>query len=399
MDTAALLNEQFLDKWDTAEGKEKLGSYQADYVKDRIREEGFSSKILSKKTVTRADLIPALNNDTMVKRVQTAPYSRAMTASFSGKPAIQYISAPRFDVPFFRVQSLRYEKRDVEIMAYDIPITKIVHDQIGNDIQEIEDRQLLTMLETACQMGQKVAQSEAPNFALTDAKAFTARNVKAGQQKEVSKCKSVDAVLNTTAANDSDGVKEHSGTIFPIQKDDLTKLFKLFVGSGSRGSRMQVDKFMLTDFDFEDLNLWSQSDVGDKIAGETTVGGFKYQTLVGRKYFRTLKTDILRPGNVYAFAEEEYLGGSMVLNKLQFYTDKKDDLFSFMAAEDIAFYIGNVYGVRKLELYQCSAETLATGQTDNATARGNFAPKSEEELGKLNNLVDQDGVVPVVSAF
>ena len=38
--------------------------------------------------------------------------------------------------------------------------------------------------------------------------------------------------------------------------------------------------------------------VGEKIVGQTTVDGYKYNTLLDRRYVRTLKTDIVRVGQV-----------------------------------------------------------------------------------------------------
>ena len=58
----------------------------------------------------------------------------------------------------------------------------------------------------------------------------------------------------------------------------------------------------MTDYDHLDFNNWVLSDVGDKIVMETTVDGYKYKQVQGLKFFKTLKTDILRPGNLYAFA-------------------------------------------------------------------------------------------------
>ena len=396
-DTAAILNEQFLDKWETEGGKVKIAALGADVIKDRIREDGFLGKIFTRKTVGRPDLQVSTTHDTLVKIVQVEPYSRAMTLSFRGKPEVQYISAPRFEVPFYQIGSSKYEKTEEELMAYDTPIVDIIKNNIPNDIQEVEDRQGMLLFETAVQSAQK--EGNAIPFAnkFLDSTAMTAYNVANGLV-EKGKCKSIDAVQGTTAANAAAGVTENKS--FLLQKDDLAKLFKLFPGDGEgKGSRLKCDKFMLTDTDFEDISTWSLTQVGEKIVGQTTVDGYKYNTLLDRKYVRTLKTDIARPGNVYAFCDEAYLGGFMQMSKLKFDIDKRRNVFSFEAWENIGMYIGMVFGVRKLELYCGSSDAMDSGATDNSAITRRKSPVEEENLGRQNTLVPEGQNFPHVANF
>lgn len=393
-DSAALLNEGFFDKMQSAEGMSKLASYQADYVKDRLLEESFTSKIMTPKSVGRADLQVSVNHDTLVKIVQTEMATRAMVGSFRGQPDVAYIQAPRYEVPFYAINSLRYEYNEDELMAYDIPIADMVAKKITNDIGEIRDRQFLLLCETAVEALQKEANSIAYTSKFADNKALTARNVAVNSLVEKGKCKGVDVINNTTAVADADGLDEP--LIYPLQKDDLVKLFKLFVGRGGKGSRLRAEQVLLTDYDFEDLNLWTISDNGDKIVGETTVEGYKYKTLIGRTYQRTLKTDIARPGSIWAFAPEEYLGGFMVLRKQQVWNNRDMKKYAFQGGETVGMHIGNVSAVRKLELFAGSVDDTSTSNTSYAAS---YVPEEEEKLGKLNNLVAEGQNFPQVSGF
>jgi len=388
-----VLNELFVGKLDTEAGKEKIAALGGDYIRDRLREESFARKVLPPKTVSRSDLQVSVAHDTLVKIVEVEPQSRAMSMSFRGQPTVKYYTAPRFEVPFHTVGSQRYEQTEQELMAYTLPITEIIKRNIVNDIQEIEDRVFLNHCESAVQSLQQDAQGLAFGQPYADNAGFSARNV-AGGVAEVGKCKGVDVLNATAAAADAAGLVEDLA--FPLQKDDLIKLFQLFTGSGNRGSRLRCDQFLMTDTDFEDINAWALSDMGDKVVGETTVDGYKYKTLIGRKFTRTLKTDILRPGNIWAFAAPEYLGGFLVLNKTKFYADKERNRISFEAWEDIGMYIGNVAGVRKLELYAGSVENCASTTAATTAAR---APKAEADLGDKNHLIEEDQTFPSVTQF
>jgi len=389
-----VLNELFAAKLDTEAGKEKIAALGSDYIRDRLREESFTRQILPPKTVTRADLQVSVNHDTLVKIVEVKPESRSMTMSFRGQPTARYIRAPRFEVPFHTVGSERYEKTEQELMAYTMPITEIIRRNVVKDIQEVEDHTFLGHVESACQSTQKEANSLDFSTDFSEATACSANNVNAGTCVEVGKCKANDVLFQANIAlSAAAGLDENLEV--PVQKDDLIKLFSLFPGNGANASRLRADRFLITDTDFEDINSWTTSEVGNKIAGETAVDGFKYQTLIGRRYIRTLKTDILRPGNIYCFAAPEYFGGFLILNKTKFYADKERNRISFEAWEDIGMYIGNTAGCRKLELYAASTDAGQLGATQ-ATGK---QPVAESSLGKMNNRVDEDQVFPDVDSF
>jgi hypothetical protein len=179
-------------------------------------------------------------------------------------------------------------------------------------------------------------------------------------------------------------------TVRPIQRPDIVELFKML-----DGNRLRAERILMTEVDFDDVLQWTVDDNGDRIQSETTVDGYKYNLLMGRAYIRTVKTDILRAGNVYVFTRPEFLGKFYILNNTKFYIDKVANLISWQAWEDISMLIANIASVRKLELYGGDANP-----TTNANGLlANFIPKAEEELGAINNRVDQGLKFPQVVQF
>lgn len=384
-----VLNELFVSKLDTEAGKEKIAALGGDYIRDRLREESFARKVLPPRNVNRSELQVSVAHDTLVKIVEIEPQSRAMSMTFRGQPEVSYYTGSRFEVPFHTVGSLRYEQTEQELMAYTMPITEIIRKNIVNDIQEIEDTVFLDHMESACVSLNEDELDLEFGGALADGDAFCTKTVDDGTAPTRGKVKATG--LPAPAPGTVDDT-----TVATLDKLDLINLFQLFTGTGDRGSRLRCDQILMTDTDFEDINGWTQDEVGHKIVGESVVDGWKYNTLFGRKFIRTLKTDILRPGNIYAFASPEFLGGFLVLNKTKFYADKERNRVSFEAWEDIGMYVGNVAGVRKLELY---AGDPGNTSTANTNVKAKFAPKSEAELGAKNNLVEEGGTIPNVDQF
>ncbi len=369
---ARVLNELFTQKLGSAEGKEKIAEYGGSYIRDRLREVSYARKVLPPEQVTRTDCQRSVNHDTLVKIVDVEPQSRALSVTFRGQPTARFIRGPRAEVAFFTIASEIFQKTEQELLAYEMPITKIIEENSVKDIQEIEDREFTIHCESAVQALQQEA-----NGGVVTALNFT--NIAGGLVVEFSIRKGEQA--RTAGVNDA--------TVRPIQRPDLVNLFKML-----DGNRLKSERLLMTEVDWNDLLQWTVEDFGDRLQSETAVDGFKYNTLLGRAYIRTIKTDILRPGNVYVFTKPEFFGKFYVLNNTKFYIDKIANVITFQAWEDIAMSIINIASIRKLELYSADASSL---NADGLLA--NFIPVAQDQLGAVNNRVDQGLKFPQISQY
>ena len=400
-----VLNDLFTQKLSSAEGKEKIAEYGGVYIRDRLREVSFARKILPPQMVTKADCQRSVNHDTLVKIVDIEPQSRAMAISFRGEPTARYISGPRYEIPFFTVSSEKFEKTEQELLAYEMPITKIIEDNSVKDIQEIEDREFLRHCEAAVQE----IQVEANGSELAAAKwPLSADNIASNTTVEESIIKGELA----RALEDANGDPSDTYVVQPVQRPDFVSLFKLFSGGGTASNgRLRCEVLLMTEPDFEDILQWTIEDFGDKIQSETVVDGYKYNMLLGRRFVRTVKVDILRTGNVYAFTSPQFLGKFYILNNTKFYIDKIANLITWQSWEDVGMGLGNISSVRKLELYSASVTTRGGtnkfGALDDAfadVAVGGFQaasklPAAEDALGAVNNRAEDGLTFPQVDQF
>ena len=368
-----MLNDGFVSRLSSQDGKEKVAEYGGSYVRDRLREVSFARKIMPPLPVTRTDCQRSVNHDTLVKIVDIEPKSRAMVMTFRGSPTSRFIRGDRAEVAFFTISSEVFQKTEQELLAYEMPITKIIEENSVKDIQEIEDREFLRHVEAGCQALQTEANSATPtelNYTTVLAGSVVEFSIRKGE------------LARTAGANDA--------TVRPLQRPDLVNLHKML-----SGNRLRAEQDLLTEPDYDDVLQWTVEDTGSRIQSETMVDGYKYNTLLGRKFVRTVKTDILRPGNVYTFTAPEFLGRFYVLNNTKFYIDKIANLITFQAWEDIAMSIINIASVRKLELYSGNANPGAGSQGLIA----NFIPKAEEDLGAVNNRVETGYKFPQIVSY
>lgn len=370
---ARMMNELFTAKLGSQEGKEKLAEYGGTYIRDRLREVSFARKVIPPEQVTRADCQRSENHDTLVKIIDIEPRTRAMSLTFRGQPTARFITGRRASVGFFTISSEMIQKTEQELLAYEMPVTKIIEENSVKDLQEIEDREFTVHIEAAVQALQLEANGGVPT-------PLNSTQLQTSGVVEFSVRKGELARTATTA----------DSTLRPLQRPDLVGLFKML-----DGNRLKSERILITEPDYDDILQWTVEDMGDKLASETAVEGWKYNTLLGKAYIRTIKTDILRPGNVYVFTKPEFFGKFYVLNNTKFYIDKIANLISFQAWEDIGMAVINIAAVRKLELYSADANPV-TNQ-DNLLTQ--FVPVSEDALGALNNRVDQGLKFPQITTY
>lgn len=365
-----VLNDMFSSKLNTSEGKEKIAEVGSVYIRDRLREVCFVDKIQPPEPVTRTDCQRSVNHDTLVKIVDIEPQSRAMSITFRGQPTARFIRAPRCEVPFFTISSEKFEKTEQELLAYEMPVTKIIEDNSVKDLQEVKDRTWLLFVEAGIQAMQK------------DANGGAATALHVSTYATVVKSRAIKGSGALAAGADD-------FTIHPILRPDLVNLFKLI-----DSNRLRTERFLMTEPDYDDILSWTLQDMGDKMQSETMVDGYKYNLLLGRKLIRTVKTDILRVGNVYAFTSPEFLGKNYVLNNTKFYIDKIANMITWQSWMDVALAVINIASMAKLELYGGS---VTPGATDSGYL--NLLPVDEDSLGAVNNKVDSGLKFPNVSQF
>lgn len=369
---AKIINEYFTTKIASEEGKMKVAEYGGTFVRDRLREVSFARMILPPKPVTRADCQRSVSHDTLVKLVELEPRSRAMALTFKDQPTVNIIRAERAEVGFFTVASEMFQKTEQELLAYEMPITRIIEENCVKDMQEIEDREFIIHAESCVQALQK----EANGGVVTP---LTASALQAGDVVEFSVRKGELARV----ASDDDAV------VRPVQRKDITELRKLL-----DGNRLKAERLLLTEVDFDDLLSWTIEDQGSQLQTETAIDGWKHNTIMGLPYVRTIKTDILRPGNVYVFTKPDFLGKFFILNSTKFYIDKVANQITFQAWEDIGMILANIAAIRKTELYSGDATT-----EDDSGILSSVTPVEEDQLGLLNNRVAAGLKYPQLSMY
>ena len=288
------MTKMFVQQLDTQEGKDKYAAAGAAYIRDRLRETSFARKILPPEQVTKADCQRSLDHDGLVKIVDIEPNSYAMAMNFTAEPDGVYITGKRFQIPFFTISSTKFAKAEQELLAYEMPITKVIEQNSVKDIQKIEDAVFI-------------------DYAYAAIKNNSAKNVQIAGKTTITAKDDIVTGLNT------------------LENDE-----------------MPVGVMLMTKATLNTILSLTTVQLGEVLGSEVFRDGYKYNQLLGHKLVTTIKNDIIKNNEVWFFSEPDFLGKFFVLNNTKFYIDKRGNMVEWWSWEDIAMGFGNVRGIGRI---------------------------------------------------
>lgn len=365
----------FIEKISSPEGQQKAAELGGKFILDRLRERAFSRGILDAKPVRPDECQISTDHDTLTKIEFIEPKARAMTMAFGGNATTQEIRMDRAQMGFHTISSAVFQKTEQELQIYrNIPVTKIIEDNSLKDIEELEDRGFLLYCDIAVQFMQAEANSAA-----------SAPTLNASALKSNSPPVEFSVVKGEAARNAS----SNTGASFMLTKPDIVTLRNTLTDNRLRGA-----KLLMTESDWNAVGAWTLEDTGSSAQTEILVSGYKQNTLLGLQVIRSIKNDMLRKGNVYLFTDPGFLGRFYILNTTKFYVDKRYNMISWQAWEDVGMMLLNIASVKKLELYAADATA-----NDADSIRSRFVPKDVSDLFAPNNRVSSGGMAPAISAL
>lgn len=278
------LNQSFLDKVDAGLTKE-AGVAMSAFVRQKLREDGFTRKILNPLMITAAELDRALTEEPQVI-VEKEPDSVAANLPFLGKNEIRYFTGSRYAVTFSKIESAEFKKSKFELATYRTDIRTVLQENSVKDLQRQEDQNFYTNITTVA-----AANSNTYNVA----GGFTVQTLMNGLKNLTSKQLPIGCVL------------------------------------------MNHQMYM-------DLLKQPATQVGSPMATELMRGQAGLDNFYGWRIITTLKNDILPDTQAIAFAPPQYLGQMYLLQDAMVFLKTEADIITFKTYEALGVGLGNVNG-------------------------------------------------------
>lgn len=322
------LNSAFTEMLETPEETKTLAEAGVTYIKQRLREESFTRKIIPPQNITKYDCQRSLDTDTVQKVVDIEPHSTAMAINFRSETPGEFIEGARYAIPFFTVSTPLYEKTEEELLAYEMPVVKIIEDNSVKDIQEAEDEKFIAYCGVA-------ANATGQQIVVTDAASMS------------------DKKILTAAFKMLDG---GPGSYNPGTWNGGTE--------PTRVNKLHTATILMNTGTFNDVLALSNEQVGTPLNSEIFKDGYAYHQLLGKKLIVTSKSNLVPYGQIYVFAEQKYFGNFFILNNTKFWIEKRANLIQWKTWEVVGLGIGNIYGVARLSM----SSSAPTGWTNYYSA-------------------------------
>jgi len=279
------LNQTFLDKLDQGLTKEAGVSMSA-FVRQKLREDGFTRKILPPSMVTAAELDRQLTEEPTII-VEKEPDSVAAYLPFLGRPEPRYFTGARYPVSFGKIQSAEFKKSKFELATYRTDIRTVLQENSVKDLQKQEDENFYSS-------SVAIAQANGNYY-----------NVGGG----------------LTVPNLMQAVKY------------LTQ------------RQVPVGTILMTQSLYADLLKQPATQLGSGLASGLTSGERGLDNFFGFRIVVTNKNDILPDNRVVIYTAPEYLGQFYLLQDATVFLETKADMVSFTTYEAPGIGIGNTNGI------------------------------------------------------
>lgn len=278
------LNQSFLDKIDQGMTKE-AGVAMSAFVRQKLREDGFTRKILPLQGITAAELDRQLTEEPTVI-CEKEPDSVAATLPFLGRAPIRYWTTARYPVTFQKISSDDFRKSKFELATYRTDIRTILQENSVKDMQEQEDSGFYNNI---------LAMATANSNVFTTSGGFTRANFMTGIKKLAQR-------------------------------------------------RLPVGCVLMTQSMYADMMSLPATDIGSQAATELFMGRGSLETPQGYRIVVTNKNNILPDNQIVYFTSPEYLGQFYGLQDATVFLRVEADMIEFTSYEALGIGIGNVNG-------------------------------------------------------
>lgn len=268
------------------------------FIREKLREDGFLRRLFTLVPITQDDLDVNLNGNRPMKIIEKDFDTKATWVSFKGTGERNYFEGQRYPIYFDKIETDRTTINTVELATYRTPIQELFKEYNVKYMQEQEDKMFIDQIEDMIDLnasGQKATLNYGQDKTLVDA------FIKGQQMLTTLRLPMGKALMHRNTFLETLKLK-----IDTIGNEPLVKRFE----SGLEGE----------------------------------------ESFLGVPIVTTIKDDIVKEGDIYFFAPEQFFGKFYALVDATMTLESKADLLTWWTYEYIGMGIGNTKGVVKITM-------------------------------------------------
>jgi len=324
--TAAQFNEQFLEKIATISGQADLQEAGRQYVKTELQESAFSRAIIPQEPITTADCQRNVNDNSLYVIRDIEPSAEAVGVDNLGEPDGQYVKGERYIIPIINFTTRRFEITVEDLRAYQYKITKRIEDKSVPILEKLEDKTFMRLSGAALAASLKGIKSTGAGLYIAHTDLVDIKNTLAGG-------------VPATASVDY--------------------------------KKKEVGCLLMTQESFETAVVLPGA--GDDFGKDRVLNGITSDTLHGTKVVKTIKTDVLPIGHIWAYTTPDFLGHNFALGDPNFEIKSTFGLIEWQTKESVGMGLGNVYSAALLTMQGAAYVVTTNGAVIGASVLNYYA--------------------------
>lgn len=309
------LNALFMDAVESGNTKtaQQAG---ATYIKGKLREAAVCFRVQPPMQVTKEQLRPAKDHEGFTRLIDIEPDTQAVVLDFRSQPSGQWVTSRKAEVVFWTISSKRFQKVEQELLAWEMPITKVLEMITVKELQTQTDKCHTKLTEDA-----------------------------------------MVAEILANRLNKNIGIEVTSNDPFPAKRGFQRRADLIRLLDTMDGDALPVGTLVMTKVMFNSYSALPATEVGSITASEVTVDGYRYNELMGVKCVTTIKTGpkynyLYYPNEIFLYTEPDYLGRIMILNNVKFWIKKEANLIEWQSWYDLGMLLAAGHGVGRLVYYK-----------------------------------------------
>ena len=305
LDQIRVQNNTFCDMIDNDGLRKQAADDAGEYIRLKLREEGFSRKILEPTDVGPNDLERQYWTDKPVMVFdKESDVVGSVSVGYADQPINFYIRPSRFVVTPTMIITPKVQKHKWELRTYKYDVRQVFADNMVKDMQAMEDKALLS----------------AVNVAL----------IGAGSTMPFSGVAQYVQI--------SGGISRNSTVNACFQVLQQTPF------------NIPVETNLVNNITWSEHLKWRRDEAGGDISEKMLVQGFTEMQLFGQNWLVTIKRGLV--GNLvqYLFGPAKFLGKSCLFTPPTMYVDVKHvSMYSFFAVEEIGTTIAHTGAIGRVD--------------------------------------------------
>lgn len=294
-------NTKFLEKVSSVAGQAELQEAGRQYVKVELLESAFSRAILPQEPITTADCQRNVNDNSLYLIRDVEPQAEAVGVDNLGEPDGKYVSGSRYIIPIINFSTKRFQITVEDLRAYQYKITKRIEDKSVPILEKLEDKYFM-------------------------------------------KLAAAGITTSTGVAGKIVGEGSVSTTNMQLTALDIVKIKNTLMGgvpatTAADYLKKEVACLLMPQETFEYAVVLPGA--GDDFGKDRVLNGIVSDTLFGTKVIRSIKTDIIPQGCIWAFTAPDFLGHNFALGDPSFEIKANFGLIEWQTKESIGMGFGN----------------------------------------------------------